>query len=118
MVTCHLRYPEFFQNARSEMFNLVNSSEARYSRLIEYHPGIVKTSRWTRNRTTGYPVDYPQKLFRMEYFLQLIYYHFDIITFEHSCLREISDLRHLSTQISRIYMVSTDQLLNLSNLST
>ena len=106
MVMCHIRYPLHFRNARMSMFQLIHSSEARYSRLTTYHPGIVPASRWTRTRITGYTVDYPPKLFRMEYFLQMIYYHFKIISFEHSCLREITDLRHMSTQLSRIFMVS------------
>ena len=102
MVTCHAKYPELFGNSRVKLFDAVCSAEARYRRLATYHPGIVRTSRWTRDRITGYPADYPYRIFRVENICNMLQYHFEIVDFEHACMREIISIRKMTNDLSRI----------------
>ena len=90
MILCYAKYPHNFVNYRAELFSAIYSSEARYKRLCMYHPGIVRSSRWTRDRITGYPNHFPPtRVYRVEYILQMLYYHFEIVNFEHSCMVDL-----------------------------
>ena len=105
MIWCHAKYPHNFKNFRSELFSAIYSSEARYARLCAYHPGIVKSSRWTRDRITGYPTNFPPRVFRVEYIIQVLYYHFEVVSFEHSCMTDLISLRHMVGELSKLYVV-------------
>ena len=104
-IQCHAKHPHKFNNSWEKLYGAVYSSSACYERLLKYHPGIVRATRWTRDRITGYPSNFPQRLFRADYILELLQYHFEVVNFEHSCMQQILDARKMSKAITQIYMV-------------
>ena len=105
MVLCHIPYPLDFVRNRPLIVDAINSAPARYKRLCQNHPGIVKDISAT-NAETGYPFCFPSKIFRCEYITVLLYQHFDIIFLEHTAMRNIIALRHHVTFLTKIFAVS------------
>ena len=108
-ITCFFPYPGDFYNNRKFMDGQVSSATARYKRLCEYHPGIVAASGWTstpKKHKTGYPANFPMKIFRVDFILGILHYHLDIVDFSHSAIKDILSLRTLSLVLSKIFKVS------------
>ena len=40
-VLCHVPYPNNFRGRRADMENIINSGPARFTRLSDFHPGII-----------------------------------------------------------------------------
>ena len=117
MVLCHTPYPHDFVHNRPLLVNAINSAPARYKRLCQYHPGIVKGVS-AINVKTGYPHCFSTKIFRCEYIIVLLYQHFDIIFLEHTAMRNIIALRHHVTYLTRIFAVSIFNLTFTEPLTT
>ena len=83
--------------------NLIDSSQARYDRILEYHPFINQRAGLPNNE---YVSDYPKPLFPCEYIIHLLYYHIEICTFSQNRLQSLMKLRHMSSGQKKIYNVS------------
>ena len=111
-ITCFFPYPSDFYNNRKFMDGQVSSATARYKRICEYHPGVVAASGWTstpKKHKTGYPVNYPKKIFRADFILGVIYHHLDIVVFSHNAIIEVLSLRTMSSVLSKVFKVSSSQ---------
>jgi hypothetical protein len=108
-IRCFFPYPNEFYYNNKFLGDCVSSAPARYERLCSHHPGIVPASGWTSSpkpHKTGYPANYPKQIYRVDYILGLLYYHFEILDFPHSAMKSVLTLKLLSKKLSQVYMVN------------
>jgi hypothetical protein len=104
MVLCYMPHPCNFDHDRALLLNFVKSGPARYGRIIKFHPEI--RDRLPELLDLGYPPHFPETLFRCEFILKVICYHFFIIDFEQRFIDNIIALRNLMMSLKRVHTVS------------
>lgn len=109
MVNCVTPYPSHFWGLRSLIINAVNSGPARFGRICRFHPGV--RDRPNENWVLGYPPNFPETIFRSEFIINLIVYHFRILTFSDSSVTTIICLKDFMMSLKRMYIVSIFTLL-------
>ena len=105
MVNCVMPYPSDFEGRRILLINSVNSGPSRFGRICRFHPGVK--NRPNEDRALGYPPNYPETLFRCEFIICLITYHFKVLTFSDASVTSIIALKDFMLSLKRMYTVSS-----------
>jgi hypothetical protein len=92
MVNCETPYPSDFENHRLLLIGSVNSGPARFARICRLHPGVK--DRPHEDWALGYSPNFPETLFRCDFIIGLVFYHFKIITFSDASISVIIVLKY------------------------
>ena len=103
MVNCATPYASDFENHRSLLIGLINSGPARFGRICRFHPGVI--DRPHEDWALGYSPNFPETLFRREFIIGLVSYHFRILSFGNDSIRIIIVLKDFMMALKRMCIV-------------